>query len=109
MSDVLTLPVRLGVAAQRFSVVLDGRRYRIDLDWIGRTNRWSISFALDGGTVVWGSRTLATRSDLLKQHRHREDIPPGVLACIDLAGLDREPTIETLGRDDGHALIYITA
>jgi hypothetical protein len=106
---VLALPVRSGLAAQRFSVILDGRRYRIDLDWLGRIRRWSISLALDGGSVVWGSRILATTADLLRQHRHRDDVPPGILACIDLAGLDREPDLETLGRPDGHSLVYLTS
>lgn len=108
MTQALSLPVRPGIAAQRFSVILDGRRYRIDLDWIGRIGRWSISFSLDGGSQVWGARILATRADLLREHRHRLDVPPGVLVCLDLAGLDREPSIETLGANDGHALIYAT-
>ena len=108
MTQALSLPVRPGLAAQRFSVILDGRRYRIDLDWIGRIGRWSISLSLDGGSQVWGARILATRADLLREHRHRLDVPPGVLVCLDLAGLDREPSISSLGADDGHALVYVT-
>lgn len=109
MSEALSLPVRPGVAAQRFRVVLDGRRYRVDLDWLARIGRWTISLYTDADVAIWETRILATRSDLLRQHRYRTDAPPGTLTCMDRAGLDREPDLTSLGADDGHSIVYVTA
>ena len=110
MSIALTLPARPLVAAQRFDVVLDGRRYRVDLDWIGRLGRWIVSLsALPSERPIFTSKIAATRADLLRPFRWNVDAPPGTLAMIDRAGLDREAALESLGAADGHALIYLTA
>lgn len=103
----LLLPIRPSIASQAFTVLLGGRRYRITLGWNGRLQRWTVSLASETATIFSG-RILATRADLLRQHRYRDDVPPGVLALVDLSGLDREATFESLGAPDGHALEHLT-
>lgn len=107
MTTTLVLPARPRVAAQRFTVLLSGRRYTIDLGWNGRLQRWTIGLSSETEAIFSG-RILATRADLLRQHRYREDVPPGVLVLLDRADIDREPDFESLGALDGHALCYVT-
>jgi hypothetical protein len=106
----LRVPVTRSEPSQSLVVLLDGVRYRISLDWNGRIGRWLCALThADSGRVVFTSRVLATRSDLLKLYRFSPDCPPGILSPIDLSGLDREASFSTLGADDGIALVYFTA
>lgn len=105
----LQIPIRRNVPNQSKTVLLDGVRYRISLDWNGRIGRWLCALThADSGRVVFTSRVLATRSDLLKLYRFSPDCPPGILSAIDLSGLDREADFSTLGADDGIALVYFS-
>ena len=106
---VLLLPIRRSTPNQSKTVLLDGVRYRVSLDWNARIGRWLCALThADSGRVLFTSRVLATRSDLLKLYRFSPDCPPGVLSPIDLSGLDREADFSTLGLDDGIALVYFT-
>lgn len=102
-----TLPVRPSIPAQSFGVVLDGRRYRVSLDWIGRIGRWSIDLVREGGEPVFRGRILATGADLLRQFQAQTDVPVGVLVLVDRSGTSREATLDTLGRSDGHSLVFV--
>lgn len=102
-----TLPVRPSIPAQSFGVVLDGRRYRVSLDWIGRIGRWSIDLVREGGEPVFLGRILATGADLLRQFQAQTDVPVGVLVLVDRSGASREATLDTLGRPDGHSLVFV--
>lgn len=105
----LRVPVTRSEPSQSLVVLLDGVRYRISLDWNGRIGRWLCALThADSGRVVFTSRVLATRSDLLKPYRFSPDCPPGILSPIDLSGLDREASFSTLGADDGIVLVYFT-
>lgn len=105
----LQIPIRRMKAAQSKTVLLDGVRYRVSLDWNARIGRWLCALThADSGRVLFTSRVLATRSDLLKLYRFSPDCPPGVLSPIDLSGLDREASFSSLGADDGIALVYFT-
>lgn len=105
----LRVPATRSEPSQSLVVLLDGVRYRISLDWNGRIGRWLCALThADSGRVVFTSRVLATRSDLLKLYRFSPDCPPGILSPIDLSGLDREASFSTLGADDGIALVYFS-
>lgn len=106
MTTILQLPVRPSVAAQAFTVLLQGRRYRVDLGWNGRIQRWTISLASESSAIFSG-RILATRADLLRAHLYREDVPRGLLSLVDVTGADREASFESLGAPDGHLLQFI--
>jgi len=106
----LRIPVSKAEPSQSLVVLLDGVRYRVSLDWNGRIGRWLCALThADSGRVVFTSRVLATRSDLLRLYRFSPDCPPGILSPIDLSGLDREADFSTLGADDGIALVYFSA
>ena len=106
----LRIPVARSEPSQSFVALLDGVRYRISLDWNARIGRWLCALThADSGRVVFTSRVLATRSDLLKLYRFSSDCPLGILSPIDLSGLDREADFATLGADDGIALVYFSA
>jgi hypothetical protein len=85
-------------------VRLDGRAYTIKLEWIGRIDRWSISMP-----GIFGVRLLTTGSELLRAHRFNPLCPPGALFLYDRKGEDREATFLSLGAEDGHSLIDVTA
>jgi hypothetical protein len=108
--SVLRIPIARAEPSQSLVVLLDGVRYRVSLDWNARIGRWLCALThADSGRVLFTSRVLATRSDLLKLYRFSSDCPPGILSPIDLSGLDREADFSTLGLDDGIALVYFSA
>jgi hypothetical protein len=105
---LLTIPVGHRIAAQTQITTLDGRRYRLSLDWLQRIARWTFSLETEAGDAICSTKGLATRGDLLRLFRWNPACPPGVLTVIDtLAGGDSEPELDTLGRR--HALIYFEA
>lgn len=104
MAEVLKIPLRPNRAAQSVFVTLDGRRFRIDLDWIGRIRRWVFSLYTGSGTPILLCKGLALGADLLKRTRHRQDCPQGALLVRDRQDANAEPTLDSLGVR--HDLIY---
>ena len=105
MTTALQIPLRANIPAQSVSVTLDGRRYRLQLDWIGRIRRWSFSLATESGTSIVRSKGLVLGADLLKRSRHNALCPQGALILTDLQQLEAEATIDSLGVR--HVLYYI--
>jgi hypothetical protein len=97
MATAFRIPLRPSRAAQTVAVTLDGRRYRLRLDWLGRLQRWSFSLSTVGGTLLLGTKGLVLGADLLKHHRHNPEIPQGVLYLEDLQGAGEEATLDSLG------------
>lgn len=101
-------PILIPVARQNPSqsqiTTLDGRRYSIRLEWIGRIGRWAIDLSTESGTAILRCKVAALRSDLLRQVRHRTDVPPGILVMVDTLNQDAEAGLSTLGAR--HQLAY---
>lgn len=94
---VLRIPLRPSRPTQTVVTTLDGRRYRIKLDWIGRIARWSISIYSSDGALLLGTKGLVLGSDVLRRSRYNPAIPQGILYLEDLQGLDEEATLDSLG------------
>ena len=83
-------------AAQSITLTLDGRRYRLDLDWIGRIRRWSFSLYTAAGAPIVRSKGLVVGADLLGRTRHDPRCPQGALHVVDLQG-DSDASLDSLG------------
>lgn len=96
-TTALRIPLRPSLPTQTVALALDGRRYRLRLDWIGRLQLWSFSLSTVDGALLLGVKGLVLGADLLARHRHNPAIPQGVLYFEDLQGLDAEATLDSLG------------
>jgi len=79
------------------AITLDGRRYRIRVEWLGRLARWTLSISTADGTLLLGTKGLVLGSDLLRRSRHDPRVPQGILYLEDLQGADEEATLGSLG------------
>lgn len=104
MAAVYKIPLRPNLAAQRVRVTLDGRRYRLDLDWIQRLRRWSFSLFTDSGDPIVRCKGLVLGADLLKRTRYRADCPQGALLLVDRRDMNEDASLDSLGVR--HDLIY---
>lgn len=100
----IILPVARQNPSQSQITTLDGRRYSIRLEWIGRLARWAVDLSTESGTPILRCKVAALRSDLLRQVRHRTDVPPGILVMVDTLNQDAEAGLSTLG--SRHLLLY---
>jgi hypothetical protein len=100
----IILPVARQNPSQSQITTLDGRRYSIRLEWIGRLARWAVDLSTESGTPILRCKVAALRSDLLRQVRHRTDVPPGILVMVDTLNQDAEAGLSTLG--SRHLLMY---
>lgn len=96
---LLKIPVAPGLAAQRFTTVLDGKRWRFRLKWLQRVERWHLSIAYDNGTPLISGKALAAGADLLASVRTIADAPQGFLTILASDGSPSEPTLYGLGRE----------
>ena len=69
-----------------------------------RDGYWYMDFRKPGGEQFNGIK-LVTGQDLLRPFRYSEDVPPGAIVCVDLDGLDRDPTETNFG--DRILLAYV--
>lgn len=106
MAERLELPILRGVAAQTFTVTLDGRPFTFELDWIGRLGRWVFSLSTASGVSLVRCKGLVLGADLLRQIRYNPLAPQGVLFCQDQLHLDVDPTFENFG--DRVKLLYLS-
>lgn len=104
---LLTIPVADRTARQSQVTTLDGKRYRITLDWLQRVGRWVISVETLTGSVILRTKGLALGTDLFKQVRQLPECPPGTLTLVDTQGQDVEASLDTLG--GRHLLLYFEA
>lgn len=103
----LRVPLRPAVPSQRVFVTLEGRRFRLDLEWLGRIQRWSISVYTGAGAgdpIVQG-KGLVINANVLGQCRYRVDAPAGALILSDTQNQNEEATLASLGRR--HALYFV--
>jgi hypothetical protein len=103
MTTARRIPLRPNIAAQSVTLTLDGRRYRLDLDWIGRIRRWSFSLYTADGTPIVQGKGLVVGADLLRRTRYNPACPQGALHLVDLRG-DTDAALDTLGVR--HALYF---
>lgn len=101
----LILPIASGVAHQEQTLTLDGRRYRLRLDWSGRLDRWAFDLLDSAEVPIVLSGGLVLGTDMLRQVRSSPRTPPGALVLLDTEGQDAEATLFSLG--GRHALVYI--
>ncbi len=97
MTTAFQIPMRPRVAAQTVNVALDGKRYRLELDWVGRLRRWAFSLATESGTYIVRSKGLVLGADLLKRSRYKTDCPQGALILTDLQKGEAEAGLDSLG------------
>lgn len=102
---MITIPVAWRNPSQEQITTLDGRRYVLRLEWLGRIERWAFDLETEAGEVIARTKGLALRADLLRIMRYKEACPPGVLTVMDTEG-DSEPSLESLGRR--HVLVYFS-
>jgi len=99
------IPLRPDLAHQAVNVTLDGRGYRLEVDWIGRIQRWTFSLYTSGGAPVLLTKGLVLGADLLQRTRYKPECPQGLLILRDLQRLDSEAELDTLGVR--HVLSYV--
>jgi len=97
MTTAQHIPTRPLRAAQSITVTLDGARYRVDLDWNARIGRWFLSLFGASGSAIVRSKALVLGSDLLRQARHSEACPRGLLIVRDMQDQDAEASLDSLG------------
>ena len=105
--SVQTIPVLPSVPAQEVVVTLEGRRYILRLDWLGRIETWSFSLFTENETPIVQGKGLVLGADLLRLSRHVPGCPQGQLYLADAQGLDAEATLESLGVR--HLVVYVTS
>ncbi len=105
--SVQTIPVLSGVPSQEILITLEGRRYLLRLDWLGRLETWSFSLFTENETPFLQGKGLVLGADLLRLSRHVPGCPQGSLLLTDSQGLDAEATLSSLGVR--HLLIYVTS
>lgn len=101
----LRVPLRPAVPSQRVFVTLAGRRFRLDLEWLGRIQRWSISVYTGAGDPIVQGKGLVLGANVLGQCRHRTDAPAGALLLSDTRDQNAEATLASLGTR--HALYFV--
>lgn len=102
---ILTIPTRTQGANQSVFTTLDGRRYRLDLRWNGRIQRWMVSVYTGAGDLVVGTKALVVGGDVFATCRYRDDVPRGILTLRDLSDLAVEASLDSLGVS--HTLVFI--
>lgn len=104
VATVYTIPVAARTAHQTQTTTLDGRRFRISLDWNQRIQRWFVSLATDEGVWIFRSKGLVLGSDILRQTRYLPEAPQGALVLLDLQDQDVEASLDSLGAR--HRIFY---
>lgn len=105
MASIFTVPVVASEPHQSLFVNLDGRRFRLDLNWNGRVERWSISVYAADDTPVVLNKGLRLGGDVLRSTRYKPSCPQGVLSVVDPTGLAEAPTLDSLG--SRHYIIFV--
>ncbi len=105
MAQIFTIPIPLSRPNQSVFVTLDGRRYRLDLTWNARLERWALSIRSGTGADLLLNKLLVVGADILRTARYNSDLPNGALAIRDLQNLGTEAGLASLGVT--HALTFI--
>jgi len=105
MAQIFRIPVPAERPNQSVFTTLDGRRYRIDLSWNARTERWYISLYSGTGAALLLGKGLTVGGDVLRTARYNTDLPNGALSVQDPQNLGIEPTLQSLGVT--HLLTFI--
>ena len=95
--SLIQIPVGLSIPHQTQTTTLDGRPFRLTLDWIQRIGRWAFSLETASGVAIVRCKGLAVKADSLRQVRYRPECPQGYLTLVDLRGEDAEAGLDTLG------------
>jgi hypothetical protein len=106
MADILSIPVARDVPHQTQTTTLDGRRYRITLNWNQRIERWFLDLETDAGESVLRCKAVVLGADLLRLVRWNPEAPPGALILVDFSNSGTEATLSTFGQ--GVRLLYFT-
>lgn len=104
MAEIQTIPL-VSTPHQIQTTTLDGKRFRLRVDWNGRIERWFFDLLRDDDTPIVLGKALVTNADLLRQYRADPTCPQGVLMLVDQEGKDAEAGVLDLGTR--HALWYV--
>ncbi len=104
MAEILIIPLTTA-PHQEQTTTLDGKRFRLRVDWNGRLERWYFDLFRDDGTAIVQGKALVTSADLLRQYRADPTAPQGALTLVDQEGRDEEAGLLSLGTR--HVLWYV--
>jgi hypothetical protein len=88
------------------TTTLDGRAFRLSVDWNGRIERWFFSLHDAAGTALVTSKALVGGADLLRQLRWNPEAPQGGLILIDTLDEGTDADLDSLGVR--HVLMYVS-
>lgn len=79
-----------------FDVALSSIVYRLTFIWNGRGQFWTMDISDTSDNIIQASIKLVASWELLLQYTNPL-LPPGSIYCIDMSGLDLDPTDTDLG------------
>ncbi len=92
----VVLPLIPSVPHYDVGVTLDGTPYIVEVHWNDRDSSWFFSLLDDEGDPIFAGRKIVLGTPI--GHRCRDARkPPGAFLVQDLAGTDRDATIDDLG------------
>lgn len=104
---MLVLPVEQTSAWFEFGIELEGVVYHFTFRFNDRDGAWYFDITNARGDLLAQGLKAVSETPLLMALRTLPGLPPGELIVRDTAGLDEEPTFDSLGRR--HLMMYLTA
>lgn len=91
----LVIPVFPELESWKQRTSLDGTDYVLSFTWNARAERWSLILYDASENLLRAGTLVDSFTNLL--FSPSEDMPQGVLAAIDLQGMNRAPDLDTFG------------
>lgn len=83
---------------------LEGTFYRFAIRWNNRAHIWVLDIYSDNLDTLFTGHAMRNNHNMLRGYT-RKEFPPGILAVVDLEGLNRDPA--RFAFRDTHDLIYV--
>lgn len=103
----LLIPTRSNSAHYSQTTTLDGKAYRLEFDWVQRSNQWTISVLSASGVSLLRGAALLVGNDVLAPHRWDVRLPPGSLGVFDAQASGKDPGLLDFGIHGPFVLIYV--
>ena len=104
---MLVIPIEQTSAWFEFGCELEGVTFTFTFRFNDRDGCWYFDIADASGNALARGLKAVTGWPLLSALRTLPGLPPGELVVSDEAGLDEEPTFDSLGRR--HLMFYLSA
>lgn len=105
-NDIIKLPLNQDSPWYRFRTTLNGVDYILQLRYVARMDRWTLSIYTASNVLVLAGIPVLINRSLTSQYSTLA-IPPGALVCLDDSGRELQPTIASFLTD--HSLYYVEA